>query len=248
MHSSIGEEEVNKIANNYAKSRTSMMNIGVHTYDARSSNRDYNELLGSFKTGEITKPIVERYFSKMERGSLRGSVLGMTCAAIGSGVLTFPQVFKQIGFINGIVLLCMGAFGCWWSLYMLIQRARHHQLLNYSAVARAAGGKCLERTLQYSVLLYMFATCLACTIVITQLFVFVSNAFGVPVSVTGDYEKGFSWYKTTQAVITSAFILGPLSLGREMSTFKNLSLVSLLCLIITILLVTIEMPFYIEDY
>ena len=171
----------------------------------------------------------------MEKGSLRGSILGMTCAAIGSGVLTFPYVFKQIGWVNGAVLLCMGAFGCWWSLYMLIQRARHHNLLNYSACAKVAGGRCLEITLQLSVLLYMFATCLACTIVITQLFVFVSNAFGIPESFTGSYEGGFSWYKTTQAVITSAFILAPLSLGREMSTFKNLSLVSLCCLIITIL-------------
>ena len=40
--------------------------------------------------GEIVKPIAERYFSKMEQGSLRSSILGMTCAAIGSGVLTFP--------------------------------------------------------------------------------------------------------------------------------------------------------------
>ena len=184
----------------------------------------------------------------MEKGSLRGSILGMTCAAIGSGVLTFPQVFMQMGYVNGIVLLCMGAFGCWWSLYMLIQRARHHQLLNYSAVARKAGGSCLEKTLQISVLLYMFATCLACTIVITQLFVFISNSFGVPTDITGDLEGGITLYKTAQAVITSAFILGPLSLGREMSTFKNLSLVSLSCLILTILLVSFEMPFYIKDY
>jgi len=56
----------------------------------------------------------------MEKGSLRGSILGMTSAAIGSGVLTFPNVFKQIGWANGVALMVMGAFGCWWSLYMLI--------------------------------------------------------------------------------------------------------------------------------
>jgi len=99
------------------------------------------------KQGEKKVRKRDRYFSKVERGSLRGSILGMTCAAIGSGVLTFPQVFKQIGWVNGTLLLCMGAFGCWWSLYMLIQRARHHNLLNYSQVTRKAGGKCLERTL-----------------------------------------------------------------------------------------------------
>ena len=91
----------------------------------------------------------------------------MTCAAIGSGVLTLPGVFKQIGWVNGCILLALGAFGCWWSLYMLIQRSRHHNLFNYSQVARKAGGKTLEKVLQISILLYMYATCLACTIVLT---------------------------------------------------------------------------------
>jgi hypothetical protein len=43
---------------------------------------------------EEKKGLRERYFSKMDKGSMRGSILGMTCAAIGSGVLTFPNVFK----------------------------------------------------------------------------------------------------------------------------------------------------------
>lgn len=175
-----------------------------------------------------------KYFSKIEKGSIRGSILGMTCAAIGSGVLTFPQVFKQIGWANGILLLCMGAFGCWWSLYMLIQRARHHNCLNYSSVTRLAGGVFLERVLQISILLYMYATCLACTIVITQLFVLISNAFGVPRDITGDPYEGITWYKSIQAIVTSSFVLGPLSLGRDMQSFKNLAILSLTCLIITI--------------
>jgi amino acid permease len=92
--------------------------------------------------------------------------------------------------------------------------------------------------------MYMYATCLACTIVITQLFVMVSNAFGVPKDITGDVYDGISWYKSTQAILTSAFILGPLSLGRDMGSFKNLAILSLSCLILTILVVLIELPFY----
>ena len=92
--------------------------------------------------------------------------------------------------------------------------------------------------------MYMYATCLACTIVITQLFVLISNAFGVPKDVTGDPYSGITYYKSIQAIVTSAGILGPLSLGRDMSSFKNLSMVSLACLIFTILIVLIEYPFY----
>lgn len=86
------------------------------------------ELMGSIADATVEqdadpnqkKSLRERYFGRMEKGSMRGSILGMTCAAIGSGVLTFPVVFKQIGWVNGVILLTMGAFGCWWSLYMLI--------------------------------------------------------------------------------------------------------------------------------
>ena len=90
----------------------------------------------------------------------------------------------------------------------------------------------------------MYATCLACTIVITQLFVLISNAFGVPKDVTGDPYEGITIYKSTQAVLTSAFVIGPLSLGRDMGSFKNLAILSLTCLIITIAVVVIELPFY----
>lgn len=92
--------------------------------------------------------------------------------------------------------------------------------------------------------MYMYATCLACTIVITQLFVLISNAFGVPKDVTGDPYEGITLYKSVQAILTSAFVLGPLSLGRDMGSFKNLAILSLSCLVYTILIVVIELPFY----
>jgi hypothetical protein len=93
----------------------------------------------------------------------------------------------------------------------------------------------LERVLQYSILLYMYATCLACTIVITTLFVLVANDLGLSSEITGDPYSGISWFKTIQTVLTCAFILGPLSLGKDMGSFKSVSLVGLMCLIMTIL-------------
>ena len=70
------------------------------------------------------------------------------------------------------------------------------------------------------------------------------NAFGVPKDVTGDPYEGITWFKSIQAILTSAFVLGPLSLGKDMGSFKNLAILSLSCLIFTILVVVIELPFY----
>lgn len=120
------------------------------------------ETVNHFLPPSSKKNFMERAFSKMESGSLRGSVFSMAASAIGSGVLTLPFVCAQSGLLIGLVLIVMGAVGCGWSLYMLVQRARHHNLFNYSQIAHKTGGKFLERTLQISILMYMFATCLAC--------------------------------------------------------------------------------------
>ena len=116
--------------------------------------------------------------------------------------------------------------------------------MNYSQITLKAGGKFLQRTLQVSELIYLFATCLACTIVITQMFVTIANAFGISKDITGDPYEGLTWFKTIQAILTSALILGPLSLGKEMGSFKNLAVMSVLSLTITIFVVVVELPFY----
>lgn len=62
----------------------------------------------------------KRTFSKVEAGSIRASVLGMVCAAVGSGVLTMPNIMERTGWVAGASLIIMAGSGCAWSLYMLI--------------------------------------------------------------------------------------------------------------------------------
>ena len=89
----------------------------------------------------------------------------MCASAIGTGVLTFPKVFEENGWVFGFMMILMGAISNYWSLYMLVQRARHHNLYSYNEIAEKAGGPLLMRILQVSILIYIFANCLACTIV-----------------------------------------------------------------------------------
>lgn len=79
----------------------------------------------------------------------------------------------------------------------------------------------------------MYATCLACTIVITQLFVNIMNAFGVSSDITGDVYTGISWFKSVQAIV-SGILIGVISLGRNMSSFKNLAILSVSSLCLTV--------------
>ena len=74
-------------------------------------------------------------------------------------------MFKENGWLYGTIMILLGGLGCWWSLYMLVMRARHHNLYSYSEIVEKAGGPHLVRLLSISLLIYIFATCLACTIV-----------------------------------------------------------------------------------
>lgn len=52
-----------------------------------------------------------RTFSKLDAGSLRGSIFALSASAIGSGVLSLPYVLNLCGWVSGITFLFVGAFG-----------------------------------------------------------------------------------------------------------------------------------------
>lgn len=54
---------------------------------------------------------MDRYFGKLAKGSMRGSIFALCSGAIGTGVLSLPYVLKINGWIIGIVLIILGAFG-----------------------------------------------------------------------------------------------------------------------------------------
>lgn len=51
----------------------------------------------------------ERAFSKINDGSVRGSIFTLCASAIGSGVLSLPYVLNLCGYVAGICFLCLGA-------------------------------------------------------------------------------------------------------------------------------------------
>jgi hypothetical protein len=51
-----------------------------------------------------------RTFSKLDRGSLRGSIFALSASAIGSGVLSLPYVFNLCGVGAGLFFLFIASF------------------------------------------------------------------------------------------------------------------------------------------
>lgn len=64
-------------------------------------------------------------------------------------------------------------------------------------------------------------------IIVTKLFVRVSNQFGVSPATTGDPDHGITTYKALQCLFTTLFIIFPLSLAKSMSALRYVSIVSI---------------------
>ena len=58
-----------------------------------SPNADLNRRMGEGRS------FFERTFTKLGRGSVRGSIFSLCASAIGSGVLSLPYVLKLCGYV-----------------------------------------------------------------------------------------------------------------------------------------------------
>jgi amino acid permease len=73
----------------------------------------------------------DRSFSKLEKGSVRGSTISLCSAAIGGGVLSLPYMFVLVGWGMGYVLLIVGAFASVWSNLIIAYLSEKYRLPNY---------------------------------------------------------------------------------------------------------------------
>ena len=77
------------------------------------------------------KNFMDRTFSKLDKGSVRGSIMSLVSAAVGGGVLSLPFVFALSGWVVGVFLLILGAFAGIWSNYLIAEVAIRKKLVNF---------------------------------------------------------------------------------------------------------------------
>jgi VIT1/CCC1 family predicted Fe2+/Mn2+ transporter len=80
----------------------------------------------------VRRTMMERTFSKVGKGSLRGSIFSLCACAIGSGVLSLPYVLALCGWALGIAFIFIGAVAAVWSNTILAELAVKEGLSNLS--------------------------------------------------------------------------------------------------------------------
>lgn len=184
----------------------------------------------------------DRTFSKLEKGSLRGSIFNLCAAAIGSGVLSLPWMFAVCGWAIGCFLIGLGAFGAMWSNLLIAKMAVEHRQKNYSDIAELVGGKCLKNTLSGMIIFYLFGTVISYIIIFSSLIGYVCVSFGMD----ADFADSIL-FRTCLNVPFAVFIFIPISLLRDMSSFQYAGVVTILALFYTLIVMIAEMPSYYKE-
>ena len=106
--------------------------------------------------GAVRKTFYDRTFTKMDAGSLRGSIFALCSAAIGAGVLSLPYVLALNGWLIGLIFIFVGAIAANWSNKILAKRAVENNCPNYYSLCVKVGGPKLGMLLSVCILLYGF--------------------------------------------------------------------------------------------
>jgi hypothetical protein len=113
-----------------------------------------NEMPDGETRGKKTT-LVNRLFSKMEAGSLRGSIFAMSSLALGTGCLTLPMHFEEMSFLTALVVLILGSLAAYWSLTLLIKACAVSRIYDYSQLVKNVWGKGPALFLDINILLYI---------------------------------------------------------------------------------------------
>lgn len=128
--------------------------------EGKGKNEILNSIDNSYELGRDgqRKSLYNRFFSKMEAGSVRGSVFAMSSLALGTGCLSLPLRFSQLSFVAAIIMLILGALIVYWSLTIMIEASRKSDSdsKDYSRLVKNTLGNGMALMLDIVILVYIF--------------------------------------------------------------------------------------------
>ena len=77
----------------------------------------------------------DRTFTKLEKGSVRGSIFNLVSAALGGGVLSLSYVFVLSGWTAGLIMIIVGTIAGIFSNLLIAKMAIKHKLTNLDKIA-----------------------------------------------------------------------------------------------------------------
>ena len=182
-----------------------------------------------------------RYFSPLQSGSLRGSIISVAAICFGPASLSFPVAFTNVGLIPGILMFVLLASIAYWSLNNLIIIARKKKILNYSKLIKECLGDKMLLLSDINNLVFLFGVLMAYEFTISNFFMDIVKPF-YPIG-TDDINT----VKFYQMAICMFCLQLPLSLLKDISKLQYAGLVGTFGLFYTIIVIAVECPYYYQE-
>ncbi|OQS00009.1 Amino Acid/Auxin Permease (AAAP) Family [Thraustotheca clavata] len=190
---------------------------------------------------EPTSPeesFVEKYItSRMQPGSVKGSMFTLTISIVGAGVLALPYAVNQVGVLLGIALILLGSFLAYYALFLLVICSDISKAMSYMNLAHVCSGPKLAVFVQSVICTNLLGTAVGFFVASSELILLVVK----PVDLY--WGDSMMTHRDTRNALIGALCLCfvyPLSLFRSLSSLRFSSLFSILCIVFLTITVVVK--------
>ena len=222
--------------------------LTLHIFGRNTSEDKYMPLSKNAK-------FFERILHPIQYGSLRGSIFGLTSMCLGAGSMVLAKRCQQLGLVNFIILLILGALMAYWCLVMMIKAGKSIKEKNYSRVVKTILGKKIGVLIDVTMVIFLFGVIISYQVIIYQT---IGAVVYDIMKIIGKMDEKYKTYKEYKEDIWQekkylkfpimfgvAALDYPLCLLKDISKMRIPSLIGVLAIVYSIIVVIIESFFYI---
>jgi amino acid permease len=238
------EKDYNKASKTYSDS-TDKDEFNINVNDKQDNTENLFEVISQCDD-KVEESIVvhyscfERYFSPIKDGSLRGSTIALASITFGGGCLSFPYAIAQSGPILGLIIFVIVGILSYWTLKILLINGLESEIMDYNKLTVKAVGNVMNTIANISNIILVLGLLVSYQYIIMSLSLQSLNFF------FGTSCDGVT--KAIQMVVCAVFIQIPVSCLKNISELQYLSISGTLALVISVLVIFGEFPFFLSQY
>lgn len=201
------------------------------------------------------KTCFQRFFGPIKGGSIRSSIFNLSILGLGSGLFALPHRMGEMSILACTVMVLLSGLASYWTMTLLIISTSKYNLFNYSQLVKHLYNKKLSVFLDLIILLFIFGVVTLYQIIVYQqigsLVYTMFDSHEEYHTITEFLEKSY-WNKYyIKAIIMyslGAAIEFPLCIQENISKMWFTSTFGVLAMILNVIIITLESPFYIYNY
>lgn len=194
-----------------------------------------------------SRTLYNRYFSKMQKDSLRGAIFIILVSTVGAGTISFHHPLNSIGIINTILLTIFIIYSYLLSVDIMIKSFKlAPNAKDLSGIVRVVGGSVLGAVYNVFFFIFLFAILVSILLIISKLSFMTFG--GDLMKLFGVDEEFCNFEKFNRVAI---FFIGGfiylLTLKRDLKAFQSLSFFAFLSFIYLVFVILFEFPYFYSD-